>query len=226
MSVTINNGDGTTSVVNPESNEAIDFKTGKEAVRAELLNSIVVHPDFPSPGVQFIDIFAMLKQPYSTRLFTHLLLEMPDGASKMISPESRGFLFAPFMAASPPSSMDFIPVRKTCSPFPGPFDVLEVKNEYASRQFLIPCDSVKEGEKVIIFDDVLATGDTVKTIAEYVRFKGAEVLTVYTIIALTYLNGVKLLEDNNIPLKSLLDLSAQDIDNIIHTQNCFRELKD
>lgn len=152
-------------------------------------------PNFPKPGVMFRDITPVLQD---FNLFQDVILEMGrlasiiDGepATKVVGVESRGFIFGPAVALS--IMAGFIPVRKsvgTASKLPRPVFSVICTLEYGEALLDIHKDSMMGGERVIIVDDVLATGGTAKATAELVEKCGGEVAGIIFLIELKDLGG-------------------------------------
>ena len=146
-------------------------------------------PDFPKPGINFYDITTLLKDPLALRMtvdrFTWLFSNS-HRPHKVVGIESRGFMFAPSLAYN--LNAGFVPVRK-----PGKLPAKTVSQsydlEYGNDRLEMHADSVAAGEKVLIVDDVVATGGTALATAKMVEGLGAEVVGFGFIIELTFLPG-------------------------------------
>ena len=146
-------------------------------------------PDFPKPGINFYDITTLLKDPLALRMtvdrFTWLFSN-GHRPHKVVGIESRGFMFAPSLAYN--LNAGFVPVRK-----PGKLPAKTVSQsyelEYGNDRLEMHADSVASGEKVLIVDDVVATGGTALATAKMVEGLGAEVVGFGFIIELTFLPG-------------------------------------
>ena len=116
-------------------------------------------PDFPKPGILFYDITPLLKDPTTFQRIIDDFVDLYQGQqiTKVVGIESRGFIFGSPLACR--LQAGFVPVRK-----PGklPADVYEVKYnlEYGSNSLAIHRDAIELGEKVLVIDDLLATGGT------------------------------------------------------------------
>jgi adenine phosphoribosyltransferase len=150
-------------------------------------------PDFPKPGILFYDITPLLKDP---QCFQAIMEELTDkfrdaGIDKIVGIESRGFIFGSPLAIR--LNAGFVPVRK-----PGklPADVYEVKYnlEYGSNSLAIHRDAVEEGERVLIVDDLLATGGTASATVHLLRQLGAHIVGVAFLVELLDLKGRKKLD--------------------------------
>jgi adenine phosphoribosyltransferase len=145
-------------------------------------------PDFPKPGILFYDVTTLLKDPTALRSLTDDLTARYQGQriTKVVGIESRGFIFAGILAAQ--LGAGFVPVRK-----PGklPADCYEVKYslEYGSNTLAIHRDAVTMGERVLIVDDLLATGGTAEATVNLVRQLGGEIVGLDFLLELKGLNG-------------------------------------
>lgn len=145
-------------------------------------------PDFPKPGILFYDITTLLKD---ARAFRNIVDELTqryrhEPISKVIGIESRGFILGAPLAYH--LGAGFVPVRK-----PGklPADSFEVKYnlEYGSNSLAIHRDAVAIGEKVLIVDDLLATGGTAAATVNLIRQLGGEIVGLVFLVELAALKG-------------------------------------
>ncbi len=145
-------------------------------------------PDFPKPGILFYDITTLLKDAAAFRkLSDDLTARYQDaGIDKVVGIESRGFIFGGVLAER--LKAGFVPVRK-----PGklPADCFEVKYslEYGSNTLAIHRDAIGMGERVVIVDDLLATGGTAEATISLVRQLGGEVVGLDFLVELKGLKG-------------------------------------
>lgn len=145
-------------------------------------------PDFPKPGIMFRDITPLLASPDAFRETTRLLADRyrDAGITSVCAAEARGFIFAAPLAMELNAS--FVPVRK-----PGklPFETesLEYDLEYGTDTLEMHVDAVKPGERVLIVDDLLATGGTMEACVKLAQKGGAEVVGCAFVIELTFLNA-------------------------------------
>ncbi|MFQ5579682.1 MAG: adenine phosphoribosyltransferase [Nitrospiria bacterium] len=158
-------------------------------------------PDFPKEGILYYDITTLLKDPFAfSEVITRLAAPFADKLiQKVVSMESRGFIFgAPL---SERLKAGFIPVRK-----PGklPADKIDERYqlEYGSDRLCIHEDAISPGERVLIVDDLLATGGTVAATAKLVKRLGGEIVSAAFVIELVGLKGRDQLDD--IPVTALL----------------------
>ena len=152
-------------------------------------------PDYPKPGINFFDITTLLKDPEGLRSTIDRFAQIFEGhtVDKVIGIESRGFLFGPQLAYS--FGAGFVPVRK-----PGKLPAETVKAayelEYGTDELEMHRDAISPGDKVLIVDDVIATGGTAAATGELVRSCGGSVESYGFVIELTFLDGRKKLGDD------------------------------
>jgi adenine phosphoribosyltransferase len=145
-------------------------------------------PDYPKEGILFYDITTMLKNPAALRetVDRFVWLFADRRVEKVIGIESRGFMFAPMVAYS--LNAGFVPVRK-----PGKLPAKTVQQsydlEYGSDTVEMHQDAIRDGERVLIVDDLLATGGTARATAELASSQGGEILGFGFIVELAFLNG-------------------------------------
>lgn len=145
--------------------------------------------DFPKPGINFYDITTLLKDPLALRMTVDRfawLFSRGHRVDKVVGIESRGFMFGPSLAYS--LNAGFVPVRK-----PGKLPARTVSQsyelEYGSDRLEMHADAIEKGERVLIVDDVIATGGTAVAAAALVEAQGAAVAGFGFIIELSFLPG-------------------------------------
>lgn len=145
-------------------------------------------PDFPKPGINFYDITTLLKDPAGWRATIDALKEHYAGleVDVVVGIEARGFIFAPAMAYA--LGAGFVPVRKP-GKLPAETETVEYALEYGTDRLQIHTDAIRPGMRVLILDDVLATGGTAAAVASLVERMGGEVLGLGFVIELDFLNG-------------------------------------
>lgn len=145
-------------------------------------------PDFPKPGILFYDVTTLLKDP---KAFSAISDELTayyrnQRISKVVGIESRGFIYGGVLAQR--LNAGFVPVRK-----PGklPADIFEVKYslEYGANSLAIHRDAISMSERVLIVDDLLATGGTAAATVTLVRQLGGEIVGLDFLVELKGLNG-------------------------------------
>ncbi|RKN79921.1 adenine phosphoribosyltransferase [Ulvibacterium marinum] len=157
-------------------------------------------PDFPSQGVLFKDITPLLKSPEALRTTTERLLQMVNGeVDIVVGMESRGFFFAPILAST--LNAGFVPVRKS-GKLPGKVVEETYALEYGQDTLEILEDSISKGDRVLIHDDVLATGGTAVATCALVERLGGKVVQCNFLIELEFLKGRGQL--NGFDVKSLM----------------------
>jgi adenine phosphoribosyltransferase len=154
----------------------------------DLQKYIRIVKDFPKPGIIFKDITPLLITPAARQECLSILLENVKELKidKVIGVESRGFFFGILLANE--LNVGFIPVRK---PNKLPFDTISASYdlEYGTDALEIHTDAIQKGDRVLIHDDVLATGGTAKAVCELVERLGGEIVQVNFLMELTFLNG-------------------------------------
>jgi len=158
-------------------------------------------PDFPKPGVLFKDITPILQDPTLFRSVIDTLVDRyrNAGVDKIGAMESRGFIFAAPLAAE--IGAGFIPLRKKGKL---PFDTISetFDLEYGTETLEIHKDAISPGEKVLLVDDLLATGGTAEASAKLVRECGGELIELVFVVELEFLAGRERLA--GLPVHSLV----------------------
>lgn len=154
----------------------------------ELKSLIREVPDFPKPGILFYDITTLLKDAQGLRTvldsFRDHYARTP--VDTVIGVESRGFIFAPALAYA--LNAGFVPVRKP-KKLPSHKVSVEYALEYGTDVLEIHRDAVSEGHRVLIVDDLLATGGTAAAVTQLVEQLGGKVVGLAFLVELTFLNG-------------------------------------
>ena len=158
-----------------------------------LKNHIAEIMDFPKPGISFKDITPILQDPAA---FKYVINEMTTyakdlGADVVVGPEARGFLFG--VPAALDLNVGFVPVRKP-GKLPRAVETATYELEYGTDSLCIHADSIKPGQKVLIVDDLLATGGTIKATIELIERLGGIVVGCAFVIELVGLPGRSVLE--------------------------------
>jgi len=150
--------------------------------------------DFPKQGIVFRDITTVLKDPEGLVLAVDAIGDILGDADYdlVLGPESRGFIFGVPLAYK--MKKGFVPARKA-GKLPAETAKKSYALEYGSAVIEIHKDAIKPGQKVVIVDDLLATGGTAKAVADLVTELGAEVVGMAFLIELEALNGREMLKD-------------------------------
>ncbi|MCI1683866.1 MAG: adenine phosphoribosyltransferase [Bacteroides sp.] len=172
--------------------------------REELVNTIRKVPDFPIPGILFYDVTTLFKDPVALKKLSDTMYEMykDKGITKVVGIESRGFIMGPILATR--LGAGFIPIRK-----PGklPAETIEESydKEYGKDTIQIHKDALNEDDVVLLHDDLLATGGTMKAACKLVQKLNPKKVYVNFIIELKELHGKELFNPN-VEVKSVLSL--------------------
>jgi adenine phosphoribosyltransferase len=168
---------------------------------------VVDVPDFPEPGVVFKDIAPMLANHEAFREVIEALADSGrDEAGspivdKVVGMEARGFILAAPVAMA--LGVGFVPVRKP-GKLPWETCAVSYELEYGEATLEIQVDAIAEGERVLLIDDVLATGGTARATEQLVRECGGEVIGMAVLIELGFLAGRETLDD--LPISSILSV--------------------
>jgi adenine phosphoribosyltransferase len=154
-------------------------------------------PDFPKPGILFYDITTLLKDPAAFKEAVDLMLEpyADDKVDIVVGMESRGFIFSAPMAYRLGAGL--VPVRKL-GKLPAEVLSVEYALEYGSNTLEIHRDAIGAGQRVLIVDDLLATGGTVKGTIELVQRLQGEIVGLAFLVELDFLNGRERLEGHRV----------------------------
>ncbi|KAI1849050.1 hypothetical protein JX265_011286 [Neoarthrinium moseri] len=177
----------------------------REDTKKRVLAALRRFPDFPIPGIQFIDILPIFQDP---KIFDALLqvLEaeiretlgaIPD---VIVGLDARGFLFGPSLALR--LGCSFVPVRKK-GKMPGPCMTASYEKEYGADYFQMQSDAIKPGQKVLVVDDIIATGGSAAAAASLVNQLGGNLVGYLFMIEIGFLKGRDKLGD--VPVIALVD---------------------
>ncbi len=167
----------------------------------DLRNAIRNIPDFPKPGIQFKDITPVLAHPRLFATSVELLSKgyRPGDVDAVVGIDARGFIFAGAVALK--LQAGFVPVRKKgklpYTTYEQAYDL-----EYGTNTIAMHTDALKPGSRILLVDDLLATGGTAEAAAELLRRFGAEILEISFLIELSFLNGRERLK--NYKVRSLV----------------------
>ena len=163
----------------------------------ELRAKIREIPDFPKPGILFYDITTLLKDAAAYKEAIDLMIEPYKGESidLVVGMESRGFIFSAPMAYE--LNAGLVPVRKL-GKLPAETIEVEYELEYGTATLEIHSDAIEKGQRVLIVDDLLATGGTVLGTIELVRRLGGEIAGLSFMVELSALHGRDKLDEFDI----------------------------
>lgn len=147
-------------------------------------------PDFPEPGIIFRDVTSVLQEAEGLQLSINGIMDKLKDVDfdVVVGPESRGFIFGVPVAYSMKKA--FVPVRKK-GKLPCETISMEYDLEYGSAVIEMHKDSIKPGQKVVIIDDLIATGGTIEAITKLVEQLGGEVVKIVFLMELAGLDGRK-----------------------------------
>ncbi|TDT47400.1 adenine phosphoribosyltransferase [Maribacter spongiicola] len=158
-------------------------------------------PNFPKEGVIFKDITLLLQNPSALKQTANALFHLLEGRKidKVVGMESRGFIFGPILAEK--LNAGFVPVRK-----PGKLPSTTISEtydlEYGTDTLEIHIDGIKKGDRVLIHDDVLATGGTASAACKLIEKLGGVIVQCNFLLELTFLEGNSKI--STYPVKSLI----------------------
>ncbi|MFI1164016.1 adenine phosphoribosyltransferase [Streptomyces sp. NPDC020801] len=179
--------------------------TVTDDVQELLLSRIRDVADYPEPGVMFKDITPLLADPPAFTALTGALAEIAERteATKIVGLEARGFILGAPVAVR--AGLGFIPVRKA-GKLPGATLRQAYDLEYGSAEIEVHAEDLTSGDRVLVVDDVLATGGTAEASIQLIRRAGAEVAGLAVLMELGFLGGRGRLEPalGQAPLEALL----------------------
>ncbi len=163
------------------------------SLKIRLRKALRQFPDFPTPGILFEDILPIFQDPGLHETLIHALelhvLENYGQSNKpdvIVGLEARGFLFGPSLALRLGSG--FVPVRKK-GKLPGPTEITAFEKEYGADHFEMQSDAIKKGQKVLVVDDIIATGGSAAAAGQLVQKLGGQLLGYIMILELDFLRG-------------------------------------
>ncbi|KAI2630407.1 adenine phosphoribosyltransferase [Hypomontagnella submonticulosa] len=198
---------GTTELTGQSVNALLEHEQRKlETAKKLVIDSLRFVPDFPIPGIKFIDILPIFQNPAAFESLLEVLVllirerfgnQVPD---VIIGLEARGFLFGPTLALR--LDRPFVPVRKK-GKMPGACRTVEYQKEYGKDEFQVQIDAIKPGQSCLIVDDIIATGGTAAAAGQLVELSDAKVMGYLFMIEITNLKGKALLGDK--PMITLVE---------------------
>ncbi len=165
-------------------------------------------PDYPKPGIQFRDITTLLKDKDGLSETINALLDIHGGESidAIAGIESRGFIFGTALAVA--MEIGFIPIRKK-GKLPSQTFQIEYQLEYGVDTLEIHVDALDKGQRVLVVDDLLATGGTASAAVDLVRRTGAIVPATSFVVELPDLGGRNVLIEKNVGVSSLCKFEGE-----------------
>ncbi|KAI1258475.1 phosphoribosyltransferase-like protein [Xylariaceae sp. FL1019] len=184
----------------------------KLAVAKKLVvDNLRMIPDFPIPGIKFIDILPVFQNPAAfAALLDVLVLLLVDRFGDsipdvIIGLEARGFLFGPSLALR--LGRPFVPVRKK-GKMPGECVTVEYTKEYGKDEFQVQTNAIKPGQQCLIVDDIIATGGTAAAAGKLVELSNANIMGYLFMIDIINLKGTTLLGDK--PIITLIEHNEEE----------------
>ena len=175
---------------------------------ALIKNSIKSIKDYPLPGIVFRDVTSLIENGEAFAATIDLFVERykTQKIDKIVGTEARGFIFGAPLAAA--LGAGFIPVRK---PNKLPRETIQesYELEYGNDILQIHKDAIKKGEKVLLMDDLLATGGTAEASVKLIERLGGEVIEAAFVISLPDLRGEEILKAMSVPVFSLIEYAGE-----------------
>lgn len=162
--------------------------------------------DFPKKGIAFRDITTLLKDPVALKKTSTMLFDFAKNKTitKVVGIESRGFMFAITLAEK--LDVGFVPCRKP-GKLPADTEKITYELEYGTDSLEIHKDAIQKGDKILIHDDLLATGGTALAACKLVEKLGGRIVQVSFVIELTFLKGRSKLKDYDV--RALIDYDSE-----------------
>jgi adenine phosphoribosyltransferase len=173
----------------------------------DLKASIRTIPDYPKPGIQFRDITTLLGNARALRRAVDELVQPWAGSKidKVAGVEARGFILGGAVAHQ--VSAGFVPIRKK-GKLPHTTVRVAYSLEYGLDEMEVHADAIEPGERVILVDDLIATGGTAEAAVKLMRNMGAQVLAACFIIDLPELGGAEKIRKLNVPVRTLVSFEG------------------
>jgi adenine phosphoribosyltransferase len=162
----------------------------------ELRKRVRTVPDFPKEGILYYDVTPLLKDPKALqRIMDYFSIRFKGRKiDKVVGIESRGFIFGATMAYM--LGVGFVPIRKP-NKLPAETERIDYALEYGTDSLEIHKDSISPGEKILLVDDILATGGTARAAIQLVENLGGEIIECAFLIGVNKLNGKERLKEYN-----------------------------
>jgi len=157
---------------------------------ARVRAAIAEFPDFPKPGIRFQDVFGIFREPEAHAALQRLMVEFVRAhraeVEVVVGLDARGFLLGPAMALA--IGVPFVPIRKA-GKLPGEVEGESYTLEYGEARMEVQVGAIARGAKVLVVDDLLATGGTMAAACSLVRRAGGEVARCWVVVELAALGG-------------------------------------
>ncbi len=172
----------------------------------ELKGLFRIVPDFPKPGIQFVDVTSLLKHgdAFKSIIDGWKTRYADKGVDAIVGAEARGFIFGAALAYA--MELPFIPVRKP-GKLPAETISADFELEYGTDTVEVHVDALKPGDRVVLVDDLLATGGTMAAVADLVKGLGAEIVEVAFVVELPPLKGREKLAE--LPVHTLVEFMVE-----------------
>jgi len=172
----------------------------------DLKSTIRTVMDFPKKGIGFKDITTLLDNAEALQYAVHAMAKPVEdqGVTKIVGIESRGFIFG--MPIAYKMKLPFVPIRKPCK-LPAPVEQERYELEYGTDCIEIHRDALSNGDRVLLIDDLLATGGTMVAARRLVERLGAQVVGISFLIELDFLKGRSKI--SGVPLHSLVHYDGE-----------------
>lgn len=183
----------------------MNFTGNKSEIRTQTIRSkIRVIPDWPKPGILFRDITTLWNDPEGFRLSIDAFVDHYESVpfDSIVGIESRGFIIGAALADR--MGKGFVPIRKQ-GKLPAEVERYEYQLEYGTDCVEIHKDAIVRGQKVLVMDDLMATGGTMKASIYLLKKVGAEVISCGVIVDLPDLGGSRLIRETGLEVHSLVD---------------------
>lgn len=169
----------------------------------QIISTIRDVPDFPKPGIVFKDITPLLQDVVLSKKITLAFAEFWSSRNidVIVGIESRGFIWGNSLAQE--MNIPFVPIRKK-GKLPADTYSFKYDLEYGSAEVEIHKDAIKEGQNVLVHDDLLATGGTAIAAAELIKMCGGKVAGYSFLVELSFLNGREVISKNGEEIHSLV----------------------
>ncbi|ABO24102.1 adenine phosphoribosyltransferase [Shewanella loihica PV-4] len=193
------------SFLRAQTKKMVVMNTDKLALIKQSIKTI---PDYPKPGIMFRDVTSLMEDPAAYQATIALFVERYKdlGVTKVVGTEARGFLFGAPLALE--LGVGFVPVRK-----PGKLPRETISEsyelEYGHDMLEIHTDAIKPGDKVLVVDDLLATGGTIEATVKLIRQLGGEVEHAAFVISLPELGGEHRLAEMGLSLMTLCEFEGE-----------------